>query len=105
MACGKVIGILKRLRTKMSISGPLRIGAVGADGPGLFTLRYASDAYSPTLYRSRKLDNGGITIASEPLDNRRHNYAPIMPLLCPYYAFLFSVSERWWGNSRPRVKN
>ena len=51
MACGKVIGILKRLRTKMSISGPLRIGAVGADGPGLFTLRYASDAYSPTLYR------------------------------------------------------
>ena len=79
MACGKVIGILKRLRTKMSISGPLRIGAVGADGPGLFTLRYASDAYSQTLYRSRKLDNGGITIASEPLDNRRHNYAPIMP--------------------------
>ena len=79
MACGKVIGILKRVRTKMSISGPLRIGAVGADGPGLFTLRYASDAYSPTLYRSRKLDNGGIAIASEPLDNMRHNWTPIMP--------------------------
>ena len=85
MACGKVIGILKHLRTKMSISGPLRIGAVGADGadgadgPGLFTLRYASDAYSPTLYRSRKLDNGGIAIASEPLDNMRHNWTPIMP--------------------------
>ena len=76
MACRKAIGILKRMHTKMSISEPLRIAAVGAD---LFALRYASDAYSPTLYRSRKLDNGGITIASEPLDNMRHNYAPIMP--------------------------
>ena len=76
IACGKAIGILKRMSTKMSISEPLRIAADGLD---LFALRYASDAYSPTLYRSRKLDNGGITIASEPLDNRRHNYAPIMP--------------------------
>ena len=79
MACGKAIGILKRMRTKMSISEPLRIAAVGADGSDLFALRYASDAYSPTLYRSRKLDNGGITIASEPLDNIRHNWDPIMP--------------------------
>ena len=79
MACGKAIGILKRMRTKMSISEPLRIAAAGADGSDLFALRYASDAYSPTLYRSRKLDNGGITIASEPLDNIRHNWDPIMP--------------------------
>ena len=76
MACGKAIGILKRICTKMSISEPLRIAA---DGSNLFVLRYASDAYSPTLYRSRKLDNGGITIASEPLDNIRHNWDPIMP--------------------------
>jgi len=32
MACGKAIGILKHMRTKMSISEPLRIDAVGANG-------------------------------------------------------------------------
>jgi glutamine amidotransferase len=79
MAFGKVIGILERMRTEMSISEPLRITNVGADGSDLFALRYASDTYSPTLYRSKKLDNGGIAIALEPLDNIRHKWAPIMP--------------------------
>jgi len=79
IAFGRVIGILERMRTEMLISEPLRIAAVVADGSDLFALRYASDAYSPTLYRSKKLDNDGIAIASEPLDNRRHNWAPIMP--------------------------
>ena len=79
MACGKVIGILKCMRTKMSVSEPLRIAAVGSDVSDLFALRYASDAYSPRLYRSKKLDNGGVASASEPLDNIRHNWTPIMP--------------------------
>ena len=79
MACGKVIGTLERPRTEMSISEPLRIAAVRADGSDLFALSYAPDVYSPTLYRSKELDNGGIAIASEPLDNRRHNWAPFMP--------------------------
>ena len=73
------MGILERMRTEMLISEPLRIAAVVAGGSDLFALRYASDAYSPTLYRSKKLDNGGITIASKPLDNIRHNWDPIMP--------------------------
>ena len=79
MAFGKVIGILKRMRTEMLISEPLRIAAIDADGSDLLALRYASDAFSPTLYCSKKLDNGGIAIASEPLDNIRHNWAPIIP--------------------------
>ena len=79
MAFGKVIGILERMRTEMLISEPLRITTLDADGSDLFALRYASDAYSSTIYRSKKLDNGGIAIASEPLDNITHNWAPIMP--------------------------
>ena len=54
MAFGKVIGILERMRTEMSISEPLRMTNVGADGSDLFALRYASDTCSPTLYRSKK---------------------------------------------------
>ena len=75
----RLLASLNACAQKMSISEPLRIAAVGADGSDLFALRYASDAYSPTLYRLRKLDNGGITIESEPLDNIRHNWDPIMP--------------------------
>ena len=79
MAFEKVIGILDRMCMEMLISEPLRIAAVSADGSDLCALRFASDAYSPTLYRPKKLDNCGIAIASEPLDNIRHNWAPIMP--------------------------
>ena len=53
----KVIGILERTRMEISISEPLCIAAEGADRSDLFALRYASDAYSPTLYRSKKLDD------------------------------------------------
>ena len=97
MACEKVTGILERMRTGMLISESLRIAALGADGSDLFALSYTSDAYSPTLYPSKKLDNGGITIASEPLDNIRHNWASIMSCC------LGLVSAG--GNSRLIIKN
>ena len=79
MACGKVIGLLESMRKKMSIGDPLRIAVVIANGKGLFALRYASDQHSPTLYRSNELDNGGISIASEPLDSARENWVLIKP--------------------------
>jgi glutamine amidotransferase len=79
LACGKVISLLEKMRKKMLITEPLRIAVVAANGTDLFALRYASDQHSPTLYRSKQLDNGGIAIASEPLDKMRHNWVPIMP--------------------------
>jgi glutamine amidotransferase len=79
VACGRVIGLLERMRKEMSISEPLRIALVISNGKDLFGLRYASDKFSPTLYRSKLLDNGGISIASEPLDSVRDNWVLIMP--------------------------
>ena len=79
MACGKVISLLESMRKKMFITEPLRITVVAANGTDLFALRYASDQCSPSLYRSKQLDNGGIAIASEPLDNMRQNWVPILP--------------------------
>ena len=79
MACGKAICTLELTRTEMSTSEPPRIATVGAGGLDLFALRYALYAYSPTLYRSKKMDNRSISIASEPVDSRRHNWDPIMP--------------------------
>ena len=79
VAFGKVIGLLENMRKKMSITSPLRIAVVIANGKGLFGLRYASDQYSPALYLSRELDNGGVSIASEPLDSNRENWSLIAP--------------------------
>jgi len=79
VSCGKVIGLLESMRKKMSIADPLRVAIVISNGKGLFGLRYASDRHSPTLYRSKELDNGGISIASEALDSVYENWSLITP--------------------------
>ena len=78
-ACQSVIKILQRKRETQSISTPLRLTFVFSDGCKLFGVRYASDKYSPTLYHSRRLDNGGISLASEPLDGNIENWVKIKP--------------------------
>lgn len=47
--------------------GPIRLTCVFSDGKSLFSFRYASDDHCPTLYFSDVLDNGGRSVASEPL--------------------------------------
>lgn len=55
----------------------LRLSCVFSDGESLFGFRYATDQYSPTLYLSRTLDNGGSCLASEPLEGDTHNWQAI----------------------------
>lgn len=55
----------------------LRLSCVFSDGDSLFGFRYATDQFSPTLYLSRTLDNGGTCLASEPLEGDIHNWQAI----------------------------
>ncbi len=55
----------------------LRLSCVFSDGNTLFGFRYATDQFSPTLYLSRTLDNGGICLASEPLEGDIHNWEAV----------------------------
>ncbi len=78
-ACRKVIALLEQKRRVKSIQAPLRLTFVFADGDRLFGARYASDRFSPTLYRSRQLDNDGVALASEPLDGNPDNWMKLQP--------------------------
>ena len=72
--CRQVIKRIEEQRMKHNISDPLRLAAVLSNGDSLFGIRYASDNFSPTLYQSGKLDNGGTSFASEPLDGIVDNW-------------------------------
>ena len=47
--------------------GPIKLTSVFSDGQTLYAFRYASAGQAPTLYASGELDNGGRSLASEPL--------------------------------------
>ncbi len=57
------------------IEQPLRFAAALADGDRLHAFRYASDDQPPTLYQRRT--QGGVVIASEPLDDDEVGWEPI----------------------------
>lgn len=58
--------------------GPIRLTCVFSNGASLYAFRYASDNICPTLYFSGVLDNGGRSVASEPLcgDPSKWNAVP-----------------------------
>lgn len=76
-ACTSVINLLEKVGSSDQPGTPLRLTFVLSDGDKLFGVRYASDRFSPTLYYSRSLDNGGISIASEPLDGNAGNWVSV----------------------------
>ena len=78
-ACIQMIEILENKRAERNISSPLRLSLVFSNGAKLFGLRYASDKFCPTLYQSKRLDNGGISLASEPLDGDSSNWNMLQP--------------------------
>lgn len=59
------------LRRTLDIIGtekePVKLTCVFSDGQSLYGFRHASKGPAPTLYVSKVLDNGGRSIASEPL--------------------------------------
>ncbi|MDO7556732.1 MAG: class II glutamine amidotransferase [Loktanella sp.] len=68
--------------------GPIRLTTVFSNGSSLFAFRYASDGCCPTLYLSGVLDNGGRSLASEPLCGDASKWTTV-PTDC-----IFEVDER-----------
>lgn len=63
--------------------GPIRLTCVFSDGDTLFAFRHASDGAAPTLYLSGVLDNGGRSVASEPLCGVAERWTPLpCDMLC-----------------------
>ena len=57
----------------------VRLTCVFSDGDALYSFRHASDGHSPTLYVSDSLLDGGMVVASEPLDANAGRWRRIDP--------------------------
>lgn len=55
----------------------LRLTAAFSDGEALYAVRYATDAYAPTLYTTKMTGASGICVVSEPLDNEKANWMAV----------------------------
>jgi len=76
--------------------GPIRLTTVFSNGTSMFAFRYASDGHCPTLYLSGVLDNGGKSLASEPLCGDASKWKPV-PTNC-----IFEVDAR--GDAQAGLK-
>jgi predicted glutamine amidotransferase len=57
----------------------LRLTAAFSDGAALHAVRYATDAFAPTLYMAEFRKSGGRCIVSEPFDRENPNWQAIPP--------------------------
>ena len=55
----------------------LRLTAAFSDGNQLYAIRYATDAFAPTLYPATLAPSSGICVVSEPLDGQAENWMPV----------------------------
>lgn len=76
-ACEKTIAQILPLHRDQRCPQPLRLTFVLSNGDGLTGCRYSSDGRAPTLYLSKRLDHGGIALASEPLDGNHERWIEI----------------------------
>jgi glutamine amidotransferase len=55
----------------------LRLTAAFSDGNQLYAIRYATDAFAPTLYTATLGGSSGICVVSEPLDGEVANWMAV----------------------------
>jgi predicted glutamine amidotransferase len=66
-AMEKAVGILEKMSRDKGITPHFRMGAAFSDGENLYAIRYASDAFAPTVYHRWSSTYSGRAVVSEPL--------------------------------------
>lgn len=62
---------------KANVPPFLRLTAAMSNGDQLYAVRYATDAYAPTLYTATLAPSSGICVVSEPLDGEAANWIAV----------------------------
>lgn len=65
-AFGEAIRFTLNEAARLGASGLVRFTSAFSDGETLYAIRYATDAYAPTLYSAPMCGNGGHCLVSEP---------------------------------------
>ena len=71
----ETISMIEEMRQRRNISEPFRATFSIADGKSIWAVRWASDAFAPSLYK-RELACG-VTLASEPLDGKASDWTEV----------------------------
>ena len=76
-ALARVLGHVLRAQAHAGEREPLRFTAALTDGERIYALRYASDAFPPSMYYCDKGDR--LLVVSEPLDSRDGDWTEVGP--------------------------
>uniref|UniRef100_UPI003138057A class II glutamine amidotransferase n=1 Tax=Ferrovibrio terrae TaxID=2594003 RepID=UPI003138057A len=76
-AIAAAIADVRRLMQDDGITEAFRMTASLTDGRAVYAIRYSSDAEPPSLYWH--MDEGRLTIVSEPLDEHPQKWLPVPP--------------------------
>lgn len=76
-AITRAIADVRQLMVADAVAEPFRMTAALTDGQAVYAIRYSSDAEPPSLYWS--MDEGRLTIVSEPLDEQHQKWLPVPP--------------------------
>jgi predicted glutamine amidotransferase len=78
-AAAKAAGRIIEASQAAGIEPHLRLTAAFSDGEKLFAIRYATDAYAPTLYAAKTRNTAGHCLVSEPFDREGCDWQAIPP--------------------------
>lgn len=84
VACQRMIALLRQTAEAAGLRCFYRLTCVLSDGQRIYCFRASSDGRWPTLYHSRTVIEGGLVIASEPLEGAAETWMEIAPeqLVC-----------------------
>lgn len=74
-AAGRAVAAARRAGIEVKV----RLTAAFADGETLYAVRYATDAFAPTLYTAEVCGGAGRCLVSEPFDREGSNWLAIPP--------------------------
>ncbi len=76
-ALERAVGEMEALSSATGTRPHMRVSLAVSDGTALYTVRYATDAFAPTLYH-KAMGNGRLVV-SEPLDNETGEWQAMPP--------------------------
>jgi glutamine amidotransferase len=77
LAMKRMVGTIVEEAVRAGVPPFLRLTAAFSDGNQLYAIRYATDAFAPTLYTATLGSVSGICVVSEPLDGEAANWMAV----------------------------
>ena len=78
-ALERAVGQLEQMSRERGTTPHFRMSAAFSDGETLYAVRYASDAFAPTVYHRWSNSHGGRAVVSEPVEADETDWIAVPP--------------------------